>query len=76
MYQLVEALNDNVVIICQNGRSRSPTYLMAYLIVCMDLNLADARRAVTEKFQAARHIFCEPDRDHRFDIILNGLTIY
>jgi hypothetical protein len=36
----------NVVIFCNNGRSRSPMYLVAYLILFYDLSYIDARECV------------------------------
>ena len=32
----------NVVVSCKNGRSRSPMYLAAYLILCYDISVEEA----------------------------------
>lgn len=36
----------NLVLCCVNGRSRSPMYLVAYLILCYDMTEDDAMRVV------------------------------
>jgi hypothetical protein len=52
----------NVIINCKNGRTRSPMYLVAYLIVCYEMEPPEAHRAV-ELLVRERHLVL--DRDDR-----------
>ena len=51
--QMYDAVG-NVVIFCYNGRSRSPMYLVAYLILFYDLSYSDARECVSSLLQDDR----------------------
>lgn len=44
----------NIALACNNGRSRSPMYLVAYLIICYDLTPNDARDTVMKLLRSQR----------------------
>ena len=44
----------NIVLFCQNGRSRSPMYLVAYLVVSFSMQVNDAIAHITELLQFQR----------------------
>jgi len=52
----------NVVINCKNGRTRSPMYLVAYLILCYDMDLHVARNLVGDMVRDRALVI---DRDDR-----------
>ena len=44
----------NVVIVCQNGRTRAPMYLVVYLMICHDLTHVDALDIVVNELFSQR----------------------
>ena len=44
--QLQQSEGQNIVVCCNNGRSRSPMYLVAYLMLCCDMSVDDAMTIV------------------------------
>ena len=44
----------NVVLICNHGRSRSPMYLVVYLIIFYDYSASDARNTIADMLELQR----------------------
>jgi len=61
----------NVVINCKNGRTRSPMYLVAYLMLCYDMEVEDARSIIGKQLRAERNL--ELDRDNRLLPVVESL---
>ena len=54
----------NAVLCCNGGRSRSPTYLVVYLVLCWNISIIQANSMVEALLKDARGE--ELDRDRRF----------
>ena len=54
----------NAVLCCNGGRSRSPTYLVVYLVLCWNISIIQAYSMVESLLKDARKE--DLDRDRRF----------
>ena len=46
----------NVVLFCNNGRTRSPMYIVAYLIIIYGMNVNDAMHVIEKLLMEQRHL--------------------
>jgi hypothetical protein len=67
----IHRTDGNVVINCRNGRTRSPMYLVAYLVVCCGLEPDAADHMVRQSLWQDRA--CELDRDGRLLPVIESL---
>ena len=56
----------NILLYCENGRSRSPAFLAAYLIAAFGYNVKDALKTLQVLAKQNRGIRFIIDRDSRF----------
>jgi hypothetical protein len=70
---LIASSTGNVLIHCRNGRSRSPMFLVAYLMIFHQLSFQESRSMVAGELWIARRL--SYDRFDRFEAFLRFLDV-